>query len=47
MESYFQSSNKNNCSSSDFCSDMDIGNTEEYKEQSISKQEQIDRKTFL
>ena len=36
-----------NCSSSDSCSDMDVDNTEEQKEQSISKQEQIDRITFF
>ena len=47
MESDSQSSNEDNCSSSDSCSDMDVDNTEEHKEQSISKQEQIDRKTFV
>ena len=47
MESDSQSSNDENCSSSDSCSDMDVENTEKHKEQSISKQEQIDRKTFL
>ena len=31
---------------SNSCSDMDADNTEEHKEQSICKQEQIDRKTF-
>ena len=46
MESDSQSSNEDNCSSSDSCSDMDVDNTEEHKEQSISKQEQIDIKTF-
>ena len=46
MESDSQSSNKDNCSSSDSCSDIDVGNTEEHKEHGISKQEQIDRKTF-
>ena len=46
MESDSQSSNEVNCSSSDSCSDMDVDNTEEHKEQNISKQEQIDRKTF-
>ena len=46
MESDSQSSNEDNCSSSDSCSDMDVDNTEEQKEQSISKQEQIDRKKF-
>ena len=45
MESDSQSSNKN-FSSNDFCSDMNVDNTEELKEQSISKQEQIDRKIF-
>ena len=45
-ESDSQSSNEDNCPSSDSCSDMDVDNTEEHKEQSISKQEQIDRKTF-
>ena len=44
MESDSQSSNEDNCSSSDSCSDMDVDNTEEQKEQNISKQEQIDRK---
>ena len=47
MESDSQSSNDENCSSSDSCSDMDVENTEKHKEQSISKQEQIDRKTFV
>ena len=47
MESDSQSSNEDNCSSSDSRSDMNVDNTEEHKEQSISKQEQIDRKTFL
>ena len=47
MESDSQSSNEDNCSSSDSCSDMDVGNTEEHKEQIISKQEQIDRKKLL
>ena len=47
MESDYQSSNEDNCSSSDSCSDMDVDNTEEQKEQNISKQEQIDRKTFV
>ena len=47
MESDSQSSNEDNCSSSDSCSDMDVDNTEVQKEQSISKQEQIDRKTFV
>ena len=42
MESDSQGSNEDNCSSSDSCSDMDVDNTEEQKEQSISKQEQID-----
>ena len=46
MESDSQSSNEDNCSSSDSCSDMDVDNTEEQKEQRISKQEQIGRKTF-
>ena len=46
MESDSQSSNEDNCSSSDSCSDMDVDNTEEHKEQIISKQEQIYRKTF-
>ena len=46
MESDSQSSNEDNCSSSDSCSDIDVDNTEEQKEQSIPKQEQIDRKTF-
>ena len=46
MESDSQSSNENNCSSSDSCSDMDVDNTEEHKEHTISKQEQIDTKTF-
>ena len=36
-----------NCSSSDSCSDMDVDNTEDHKEQSILKQEQIDRKAFF
>ena len=40
MESDYQSSNEDNFSSSDSCSDMDVNNTEEHKEQSISKQEQ-------
>ena len=31
---------------SNSCLDMDADNTEEHKEQSICKQEQIDRKTF-
>ena len=47
MESDSQSSNEDNCSSSDSCSDMDVDITEEQKEKSISKQEQIDRKTFV
>ena len=47
MESDSQSSNEDNFSSSDSCSDMDVDNTEEQNEQSISKQEQIDRKTFF
>ena len=46
MKSYSQSSNEDNCSSSDSCSDMDVDNTEEQKEQSISKQEKIDRNFF-
>ena len=46
MESDSQSSNEDNFSSNDSCSDMDVENTEEHKEQSISKQEQIDRKIF-
>ena len=36
-----------NCSSSDSYSDMDVDNTDKHKEQSISMQEQINRKTFL
>ena len=36
-----------NCSSSDSYSDMDVDNTEEHKEQSSSKQVQIDTKTIL
>ena len=40
MESDSQSSNEDNCSSSDSCSDMDVDNTEEQKEQ-------IDRKIFV
>ena len=44
MESDSQSSNKDNCSLSDSCFDMNVDNT---KKQSISKQEQIDRKTFF
>ena len=47
MESDFQSSNEDNCPSSDSCSDMDVDNTEEHKELSISKQEQMESKTFL
>ena len=43
MESDYQSSNEDNCSSSDFCFDMDVENIEKHKEQSASKQEQIDR----
>ena len=39
MESGSQSSNEDICSSSDSCCDMDVDNTEEHKEQSISKQE--------
>ena len=35
MESDSQSSNEDNCSSSDSCSDMDIDNAEEHKEQKI------------
>ena len=35
------------CSSSDSCSDIDVDNTEEHKELSIYKQEQIDRKTVF
>ena len=35
-----------NCLSSDSSSDIDVDNAEEHKEQSISKHEQIDRKTF-
>ena len=46
IESDSQSSNEDNCSSNDSCSDMDVDNTEEQKEQSISKLEQIDRKAF-
>ena len=46
MESDSQSSNEDNCSSSDSCSDMDVDNTEEHKEHTISKQGQIDMKTF-
>ena len=46
MESDSQSSNDDNYSWSDSCSDMDVNNTEEHKEQSISKLEQIDRKTY-
>ena len=46
MESDSHSSNEDNCSSSDSCSDMDVDNIEEQKEKSISKHEQIDRKTF-
>ena len=45
MESDSQSSNEDYCSSSDSCSYMDVDNTEEHKEQSIFKQEQINRKT--
>ena len=45
MESDSQSSNENNCSSRDSFSDMDVDNTEEHKEQSNFKQEQINRKT--
>ena len=47
MESDSQSSNEDNFPLSDSCSNMDVDNTEEHKEQSISKQEQIDRKTFF
>ena len=47
MESDSQSSNEENCSSRDSCSDMDVDNTEEHKEQSVSMQEKIDRKTFF
>ena len=47
MQFNSQSSNEDNCSSSYFCTDMDVDNTEEHKEQSISKQEQINRKHFL
>ena len=36
-----------NCSANDPCSDMDVDKTEEHKEQSISKQEQIDRKNIF
>ena len=32
MKSDFQSSNKNNCLSSDSCSNMDVDNAEEHKE---------------
>ena len=46
MESDSQSSNEDNCSSSDSCSDMDVNNSEEHKEQSISKQKQVNRKIF-
>ena len=46
IESYSQSSDKDNCSH-EFCSDMDVGNAEKHKELSISKQEQINRKTIL
>ena len=46
MEFDSQSSNEDNCSSSDSCSDMGVDNTEEHKEQSISKQERINKKTF-
>ena len=46
MESDSQSSKEDNCSSSDSCSDMDVDNTEEHKELSISKQEHINRKIF-
>ena len=47
MESDSQSSNEDNFPSSDTCSDMNVDNTKEHKEQSISKQEQINRKTFV
>ena len=46
MESDSQSSNENNCSSMDSCSDMNVDNTKEHKEQIISEQEQVDRLTF-
>ena len=36
MESDSKSSNEENCSSSDSCSDMDVDNAEEHKEQKIS-----------
>ena len=39
MEFDSQSSNEDNCSSSDSCSDMDVVNAEEHKEPSIFKQE--------
>ena len=38
--------NEDNCSSSDSCFDMNIDITEEHKEQSICKQEQIDKNIF-
>ena len=47
MESHSQGSNEDNCSSSDSCSDIIIDNVAEHKELSISKREQIDRKTFF
>ena len=47
IESDSQSSNEDNCSSNDSCSNMDVDNTEEHKEQIISKREQINRKTFV
>ena len=47
IESDSQSQMKTtNCSSSDSYFDMEVDNTDKHKEQSISKQEQIDRKTF-
>ena len=36
MKSDSQSSNEDNCSSSDSCSDMNVDNIEEHKEQRIS-----------
>ena len=46
MKSDSQSSNEDNCSSSDSCSVMDVESTKEHNEHSISKQEQIDIKNI-
>ena len=47
MKSDSQLSNEDTCSQRDSSFDMDNGCAEEHKELSVSKQEQVDTKTFL